>query len=490
MKLFELRTGKPRAPRLLLLASALMAVFTHIQIADAVTQKHNVAFVHLKGIKPYQSLTDLIAKNLTGKPKTKVFEIDIQNDGENRKVKDRLKSFGPDVIVCIGRKAYEFCAPFALAPIISAYDAGLFGALDPFSMIWYLKPNAKNIAVVKGGKLTESKVDELLSKAGQFGLDLTIRNTNPVSWQSLMAGSEAVIANGVVLIKVRDEKQISGTGPVVAIVDKRIASYRLLEEACKTQFPKIDKIITFDGDGGDSLHDKISALRPRLIICIGINSYPYCGYSGADVVVAFSSQDWDDNISQWGYTDGVSMYIDPKGQLEILDSVVQSPITLAIPYDPQNTELFIAKAVMWSQSETKLVPVVIADPIDAGRIITKAFDNYDGLWIIPDSTLSLGPLQKLLLQESLRRQKILITMMHPYTQRGAMMSITGIEEDKTALCSRLTELIDQRLKHPQAPGRIVLPRPSVALNIRTIKKLGYNTPEKLLQTAEKIYGNN
>jgi ABC-type uncharacterized transport system substrate-binding protein len=163
-------------------------------------------------------------------------------------------------------------------------------------------------------------------------------------------------------------------------------------------------------------------------------------------------------------------------------------MTLAVPYDPENTELLVAKAVLEEQDKITVIPLPACDSSQASKRITKALDTYDGIWVIPDKTISVAPIQKFLLEESLRRKKILVAMMHPYTKRGAMMAVSSVGKNNDALCEKIVTLINERLNKPDSVGCIVPPSVSISLNARTIKKLNYKLPRSLLARAESVFG--
>ena len=62
--------------------------------------------------------------------------------------------------------------------------------------------------------------------------------------------------------------------------------------------------------------------------------------------------------------------------------------------------------------------------------------------------MSLGPIKRLFLEESIRRKKILVSMMHPYTKAGAMMAVSSVSKDDDQLCREMVALIKERIENP------------------------------------------
>jgi len=452
--------------------------------------KHRVAIVHLNQIKPYHDLSGAIVHKLEGKLETKVFGL----NGEVREqvVEQHLNEFGPDVTVCIGLRAHQFCQQRSITPLVLAYNTSLLTEPNPLSMLRYLWPKAKKVAAILDKGLIGSAADPLPAVVKRWGLELVIKEPNTVSWKNLLSGNDAIIlGGGVLMIKAGPAKITFANGPAVVVVDRSVDTYRRLEQHCVRQLPRIDEIIDIADIGkGNHLKEKLTNAEPAIILCLGTNSYQHCKFlqDRCPVLIALEAEPVNKNISRWGTISGVRMFVEPRDQFAPLSSLVTEPVTIAVPYDPENTELLVAKALLEDQGNITLIPLPASDSSHASKRITKALDTYDGIWAIPDRTISVAPIQKFLLEESLRRKKILVTMMHPYTKRGAMMGVSSVGENNDALCEKIVTLINERLNQPDSVGCIVPPSVSISLNARTIKKLNYKLPGPLLARAENVFG--
>ena len=474
----------------ILLSVAIIAVLAGSGRCLAAPGKPRVAIIYLDGIKPYQDLNNVIVYKAGNKLNVRTFEL--PHGIENRVVEQNIRRFNPDVIVCIGHRAQEFYDSLDIAPVVLVYNSNLLGKLHPFSVLQYLQPKAKKVVAAFDKDITDSQADTLIALANRFNLNLSIKNAKSSSWKALLSGSNAIIlGQGMLIIRTGPAKVISAGRPVVSVVDRSIETYKDLEQSCVRALPKIDATIDIsDGAEQSSISKKLARINPAAIVCIGANSYHHCKsiQDNYPVLIVLRTGLMVRDINRWGGISGVNMLIEPKEQVEALSMLVQKPVTLTLPYNPENSELPVLKALLEPQSDVTFVPLPVSDSSRASRLVAKAFDNYDGIMVIPDRTISVAPIQKLLLEESLRRRKILVAMMHPYTKRGAMMAVSGVGKNKDALCEKIIELVNERLSHSLARGKIISPPVSISLNVRIIERLNYKIPKSLLDRAESIFG--
>ena len=467
----------------------LLSVFA--ETGFSASEKPRLAIVHLEQIKPYQSLNNKLVRAIGNKLEIRTFEIGSNGESGDRLV-NKLKDFNPAIVVCMGNRAYKLCEKLDKTPVVLAYDINLLIEQNPFCVLKYLRPKAKKIILLSEKDITEGQGDLLVDLASRYDLKLSIEQNGQLSWKDLVSGNDAVLLqNGVMLLSPQKPKAFSNNGDVVAVVDRSVESYKQLEWNCARGLPKIDKIIDLSKTlpGGD-LERKLKSINPSVILCIGVNSYKYCKFMQGKtlVLVAFKTKAITNEIYRWGNLSGVSMFVEPKEQFEVLKLLVQKPLRLGIPYNPENSELVVLKALLAEWGDINLIPLPVSSPKVASKVLGKSLNSFDGLWIIPDLTVMSTPIQRYLLEESLLKKKLLISMMHPYTKAGATMAVSTVSKNDDKLCEKMIELIDERLKRSDCGGRIVFPTPSVSLNVRTIKKLNYTLSESLLGIAEFIFG--
>lgn len=483
-------TGVVSTTGILFLVIVLFLVSACSEPCVAATAKTRVAIVHLKGIKPYQQLSQSIARTLGSKPQLKTFEL--SNQPNDKTTETNLKNFNADVVVCIGHKAHKFCDSLEdIGPVVSVYDTTLLANLNPFHTLQYLQPEAKRVVAVIDKNASGAYGASLTKVAKRFGLNLSIAQANPDSWRKLYAAGDAIVLDGGVLIfKADSDGTMAENAPVIAVFDGSVKAYKELQQDCIRQLPAIDKIIDISRAENDNLADELANSKDALILCIGANSYQRCKMiqPGRPGLIVIRTESMTGDINRWGDDSGVSMFIEPHEQIEALGLLAKKPLRMALPYNPENSEMLVLKTLLCRRNDITVVPLPAGDSGRASRVITKAFSDYDGIWVIPDKTISIAPIQKFLLEESLKQKKILVTMMHPYTKRGAMMSVSGVSKDNLALCRRIAELINERLNGSNTAGRIVSSPPSISLNMRTIEKLKFKVPDLLLNRAEDVYG--
>ena len=482
---FEKRDRKAAVTSTVTIILALFALSPGV-LADPAKQR--LAIVYTERVRPYETLKNGILQRLGNKLMIRTFAL--SDKVETRVVEKDLVDFAPAVTVSIGNRSSGFCNVLDIAPVISAYDTRLLDKQNPFCILQHLQPAAKKVTAVVDKNITDRQSDFLVRLAAGYGLDLSVRKTKPERWRELLFDSDAIVFGwGASIINVGSKNGPSRNGPVVAVVDRSIDAYRQLEQHCIQQLPRIDKTIDLHLLKDSRLRRKLTKTAPTAIVCIGANSYRSCRFmqNKCRVSIVLKTKPITGDASRWGNLSGVSMFVEPKAQTEALSLLVKEPLTLAVPYDPENTELLVLKALLDIQNSITLIPLPVSDSSQASKLITRAFHDYDGIWAIPDQSISVTPIRGLLLEESLQRKKILVAMMHPYAKRGAAMSVSSVGRED-ALLRKVVELINERLSRPGCAGRVVSPPVSISLNVRTIKGLNYEVPASLLERAEFVFG--
>lgn len=459
-------------------------------VAPADSTKHRLAIIYAKGIRPYKNLRDDIVEQLSRKLEIKTFKI-TKNTVEMKTIASDIKNFKPAVIVSIGNVSSGYCNNLNIAPVISAYDTKLLNRQNPFGIVKYLRPETKKLVAIVDKDMAERQREFLVSLAGAYGFELNVKDIKPNFRDELFSNNDTFfISHGILIVNVNSKHKAPRGNSVIAVVDRSVETYKLLEERCLLELPKIDRIIDIGALKNSEFRKKLKNAKPSAIICIGSDSYKNCRFiqNKCRLFVALKAKPVNSSISRWGMLSGVNMFIEPAEQIESLTRLVKKAMKLAILYDPQNSEELILKILLVPQDDIEFVPLPISNPNQANAAITRAFDDYDGIWVIPDPVISTAPIQRLLLEESLKREKILITMMHPYTKAGALMSVSSIGGNARDLGRKISGLIDERLNNPDCAGRIVPSSAFISLNLRTIKKLKYTVPKSLLNRAEFVFG--
>ncbi len=478
---------KTREIFVILAIAMVWLVFSGLAKCWAKAGQPKVAIVHLKGIKPYIALGDVIEQKLNSTTTVKTFEISPGIEGSA--VQRYLDKFDADVTVCVGKRAYQLCERFGTSPIVLAYNTNISVESNPFSLVRYLSNNAQKIAVILNEKSREAKDRALVIQGQRFGLKVKTKRARVESLKQLAAENDAIaLEQGVLIIK-GNSTTIKG-GPTVAVFDGSIEIYKQLLRRCMSQLPKFDSIIDISKVKAGELKKKLRADGPSVVLCVGANSYQRCKFmeNRNQVLIAVETAPIANNIEQWGTLSGVSMFANPKDCLDALDLLVKRSVIIAMPYNPKNTELLVLRILLEAEGKIEIAVLPVLNEKQAGKAITRQFDNYDGIWVIPDSTISVAAIQKFLLEKSLIKKKILVTMMHPYTKRGAMLAVSGVGGNTNELGERMVSLINEKLEDPRSIGKVVSPPASISLNVKTLRHMNYKIPQSLLNKAESIFG--
>jgi len=479
---------KPRGSLLLSAATIAMVCLLNCSDSFAGSAAKRLAIVYLKQIKPYEHLADSIFREFRNEIEVEKFQL-VSKTGSGA-IKRKLKTFRPSIMLCVGEGAYKVCEELDTAHLILAYNVGLIDKQDPFCVLRYLQPDAKKVVAVLDEGIGRQKSNNLVALARRYDLKIDVRGSKAKSWQGLLLGDAVFLGQGVLAVNVGSTKKKPGTGPVVVVTNRNIELYAKAEQRCVSSLPAIDEIIDISSFDGAGLRDKLDRLKPAAILCIGAGTYKQCKFmeDSSNVWVACCVKSVEDGLSKWGGLSGVSMFIEPRKQTEMLRLLLNKPVNLAVPYDPANTEIFVLKVLMDIKDGIEIEPLPVSSTKFVGRVLEGILKEYEAIWIIPDRTIVVEPVRKYLLEESLRRKRVLVTMMHPYTRAGAVMAVSSTSKDDAALCKKVAELIRWSLNISRTSGRIVFPPVSVSLNMRTIKKLGYELPESILNKADFVFG--
>ncbi|MHC4076072.1 MAG: ABC transporter substrate binding protein [Planctomycetota bacterium] len=481
--------GKEYRTLLFLTATTiLLTLFANFASTSFARGNNNVAIVYTDGIKPYEVLKDKIRQRLTYKVNVRTFNF--AETGSKQGFVGELKAFNPAVTVCIGSNAARLCRKQGIYPLVSAYNPDIRIEQNPLHILLYLKPSSKKVIAFFDGVISQSVRDFFRSLAAGYGLRAkTKKKTMPVSIKELFWENDAAFfGEGILFVNLGKGQYRDGA--VVLVVDRSIKTYSRLEQRVIAALPRVDKTINTANWQGGKLAEKVVNSKPGVVICIGANSYQYLKSLQSDcrVVLAVETKSIKDRLDNWGLVSGASIFIDPQEQIKVLSQLTGENLTLAIPYDPDNSELLVLKALLSERKNIDIVTLAALSPKYVMKLTLQAFEDYDGIWVIPDQVLSSKAVQSFILEQSLRRQKILVTMMHPYTKAGAMLAVSSVGRSDKALCGQIVELVNERLANAELPGRILSPRASISLNLRTVKKLNYTVPKALLNRAEFVFG--
>jgi len=481
------KRAKTREIFVILAIAMVWLAFSGLAKCWARAGQPKVAIVRLKGVKPYIALGDVIEQKLNGRTTVKTFEISPGIEGSA--VRRYLDRFDADVTVCVGKRAYQLCEQHAISPIVLAYNTNISVESNPFSLVRYLSSNAQKIAVILNEKGREAKDRALVAQGQRFGLKVKTKHTRAESLKQLAAENDAIALERGVLI-VKGNSTTLKAGPTIAVFDGSIEVYKQLLRRCMSQLPKFDGIIDISKVKAGELKEKLVATGLSVVLCVGANSYQQCGFmkNRSQILIAVEADPIENDVEQWGTLSGVSMFANPKDCLDALGQLVKRPVIIAMPYNPENTELLVLRTLFEAEGKIEIAVLPVLNEKQAGKAITGQFDNYDGIWVIPDSTISVAAIQKFLLEKSLLEKKILVTMMHPYTKRGAMLAVSGVGGNTNELGERVVSLINEKLEDPRSIGKVVSPPASISLNVKTLRHLNYKIPQSLLNRAESIFG--
>ena len=184
---------------------------------------------------------------------------------------------------------------------------------------------------------------------------------------------------------------------------------------------------------------------------------------------------------------GISMSIPPYEQFKTLLEAAPKTKRIGAIYDSSKTEILIEDAKAAAQKlGIKLVLKEINNKSEAINAITEMKGKIDAFWMAPDTTAITRESAEYMLLFSLRNHIPLIGISAKYVKNGALMAYTFDSEDMGRQAGEIAQLIlDGK---PMETFTTHNPRKlKLTLNLKVAKKLGLEIPDRLINTADKVY---
>ena len=235
--------------------------------------------------------------------------------------------------------------------------------------------------------------------------------------------------------------------------------------------------------------------QPRAIVVVGSQAVREVRESGTDIPVVYAmvldpaSLDLpapgDRNFT--GAT-GVSMSISLEAQFAAMRAMFPEGRTIGVLYDPENSAAVIKRARdVAARFEFDLIDREVrseGEVLGAARLLLS---KVDGMWSVADSTVLTYSNARMLLLECLRARRPFFAISEGYVRSGALAAVTA---DPEAVGRRAAEMAlhiaeggDVTDLPPEEP-----PEVQVFFNRSTAKRLGLETPQKVLGRAPREVG--
>ncbi len=453
---------------------------------SAKSQQDQLAIVYTRNIRPYISLKNRIVSHLEREFDIGVYEL--QGNQKDRHMAKDIQRFDADVICCFGDTAHQFCKQNNLRPLVLAYDTEIFSEGCPFCLVDFLNLPDKRIGVVEHDDSHQGDHEKL----SFYDYDFTFLSPASLTWQRIsQSGNIIIFDDGLVLIKAQSSAKPPTDPSAILISDNRCDYYNEIHETCLALLPNIDPIIDITDVEAKDVSATLANSNDQAIICIGSPAMASITEISVNkpIFVAIKAHPFHLHNADHTHFSAVTMFTEPRDITRVLTDMIDEDIRLAIPYSPRRTEWLVLKTLLHKHEKVQFHPIPIESTKQVGHLIDQCFHDYDGMWMIPNKVISSSAAMRMILEESLKNQKILISMMHPITKAGGMIGISSVGKDDAKLAEKVIELIYECLQTQGKKGHIISPPSSISLNLRTLKRIQLDPPKELIQRADYIYGN-
>ncbi len=276
--------------------------------------------------------------------------------------------------------------------------------------------------------------------------------------------------------------------PIVILTSSQIEAYRKAETGALETL-RHQRTVTYNLDGDPNriphIADQISVLAPRAVIAIGgLAAMALKAHPVDDAPVVFCLVLDHAQALRLPHSWSVSMHVPADEAYERIRQVLPKR-RIGIPYDPERTGWLVHELTMFFQrTPIRLVPIAVRSPAELAPALVAARSEFDALWIMPDASFLDAVSIKYLLRYSATEGLPLIGYSDGFTRSGALLSLTGDDEDMGRQAADLA----QRVAAGEEPPRVQHPRHIVTFfNLRVAERLRITINPGLVALAERVY---
>lgn len=273
---------------------------------------------------------------------------------------------------------------------------------------------------------------------------------------------------------------IQSDGPLP--YDEVVAGFR-----AELQGQRVNLIFVDGGDSRSVLAEKISAIRPNAILCLGsralesvldIQDIPkiFCLVTRSR---AYALADREDIY-------GVAIDIPFAMQFKIIKNVLPKVKRIGVIYNPDHNQKLIIEA---EKSAHAMGFHLVAKPVHSIKEIPltlqKLEDKVDLLWGIYDQTVYGPETARYVLLFALKQNIPFVGFSLQFAKAGALLSLYGDYEDM----GHQAALIVKKILSDEGPSynRFEPRKTRIAVNEKVARALAISFPNNFLKTADIIY---
>ncbi|RLA94477.1 MAG: ABC transporter substrate-binding protein [Deltaproteobacteria bacterium] len=275
-------------------------------------------------------------------------------------------------------------------------------------------------------------------------------------------------------------------GEVVVVQGLRVAPYEEalqgFKSVCKA---KITRLILTEMEGKEVL-GKIKALRPELILAIGMSGLLRVKSIKKIPIIYLMTLNPQSMLSEDDHITGIDMNIPQERQLQLLREALPEVKTAGLLYDPEETTYFVQRAQKAALKEgIKLIVREVHNSQEVPSEIKKLKGKIDVFWMLPDITVCSPEVIEFFLLFFLENNIPTLTFAKKYVEIGALMSI---ETDPFDMGKQAGEMASEVLAGKPVKDIPVVEarKEKVTINLRIVRKLGIEVNEKFIEKVKVI----
>jgi len=275
--------------------------------------------------------------------------------------------------------------------------------------------------------------------------------------------------------------------PIVILTSAPIDAYQQAEAGALAGLrPHRTVTYTLGGDPNRIPHvlSQLSLLSPQVVIAIGSLAALALTTHPVDAPVIFCLVVDHPHALRLPRSWAVSMHVPVREAYHRIRQVLPRR-RIGVPYDPERTGWLVQELTAFFQhTPIRLIPLAVRSPAELGSALVTARSEFDALWIVPDASFLDAVSIKYLLKYSAAEGVPLIGYSDGFTRSGALLSLTGDDQDMGRQAAELAK----RVAAGDEPPRVQHPRHILTFfNLRVAERLHITVNQRLVALAKRVY---
>ena len=274
---------------------------------------------------------------------------------------------------------------------------------------------------------------------------------------------------------------------VVAVQSVRVQPYEEALKGFKSVYGgEFTRLVLAETGGGD-VAGRIKALRPDLVLAVGMGALRKVKEIEDTPVVYIMVLNPRAIVAGKNNVTGVIMNIPQEKQLLTLREALPDVETVGLLYDPKRTGLLVKKA---RAAARKTGVALIAREVHSSKAVPSAIKQLAGkidvFWMLPDITVVSPDSVEFSLLFFLENGIPVLTFSERYAEMGALMSI-GIDAfDIGSQAGEMAKKVLSQGGKVDDQHQVDARKAVITINLKIAGKLGIAVDEKVLRKARVI----